>query len=415
MSQLYSSLNLGINQEKFRHEMSSIAGVVHSYKSATGCTWTVGRKYFNKAKLIRRYNQPWFRHSKIAKKHFTLVQSNLKITNSPFSTRHLIYIDADTKNGIGSSKDVAKLFSALKQYFPNLKECSNERGGSAWIVVDCLLPSWRVETVSIKEWNSNLKEFTAFLNALALKHGLKFSELAAYGSIPETVGESEITDLKIDDKFLFKCPSDDSYILETTTFAKLKKIIDTLDKVVPARNAPTSAGSTFEKAQKQIAHIQHEIMADSSRPVKAVSKKNRHITCKMAAEYIHAISCLKANADGTMPHRRIIAFISMMYQRGVYEHGADNSVLTTIRNWLSAKGAIVWTDNKHSIGNACKWEMSLQLKQSIREDKSLSYFVSTTCSTDYIKPQKRIVYLLPEHWQETVDEAMETYSYKLAA
>lgn len=409
----------GFNSNSYISQLQAIAGPIYSYKQYGEAKWKIGRQFTNKYRLIARAKQKWFRHCRLAKKHLTLIQKNLKITNSPFALQHLIYIDLDTKKGIGTATDVLKLNNFVKDnYFPQLSApLINERGGGNWLVVDAwtrLRPGY-IKRVDAEEWNTTLKAFGQALQKLARHLCLTFSEIDAYGSLPVYVRQGqEVVDVRTDNKLLFKCPPAQENITQTISFARLKEVIASIEifvatspiaQIVSASTKVKSPGSSFEDAEDKIVGIYKAVMIDNTRPTQVVcGKKKRIINARKLSEYIYALSCLRKNADGSMPHRRVGAFISMMYQRGVFNHGYDPSVLTAVRNWLSSKGMIVWEDNTYTKGRACKWEMSSSLRKYVKGNRlSLSYFVSTTYSKDFVKPKYREEKPIVEGWQEFVE------------
>ena len=410
--------NCGLNNNSYISQLQAILGPIHSYKYE-GAAWKIGRQFTNKYRMIARANQKWFRHCKLAKMHLRNVQDNLKVTNNPFSHQHLIYVDLDTKKGIGSATDVLKLNNFVREnYFPQLSApLINERGGGNWLIVDAwtrLRPGY-IRRVDAEEWNTTLKAFGQALAKLAVHLGCTFSEVDAYGSLPVYVRQGqEVVDVRTDNKLLFKCPPAQENITQTISYARLKEVIASIEtfvatspsvQILSTSPVVKSPGSSFEDSEDKIVGIYKAVMVDNTRPTEvSCGKKRRIISARMLAEYIYALSCLRKNSDGSMPHRRVGAFISMMYCRGVFNHGYDPSVLTAVRNWLSSKGLIAWEDNTYSQGRASKWELVPELRKDVKGNRvSLSYFVSTPSSKDFIKPKYREEKPMPEGWQEYVE------------
>jgi hypothetical protein len=414
----------------FCKRMTEIAGNVFSYKQHGEAVWKVGRQTFNKHKLIKRMNQPYHRHCKIAQKHFRNVQPNFKISNNPNSTKHCIYIDYDIKRGQGTVDDVNRFFKFLTENgFSHLpKPIINANGGGAILLVDCLVSRNHlgiIKTVDDETWNKTVKAFGKQLEAIAISLGCQFSEVAAYGTIPVPVYDKhfkDVVNLKFDDKFLFKCPPDDSWIKTSVPFSSLTDFIDgqlplKLDiQNVSDDKQKSRVGSTFEKAAERVERIYKAIMHDNTRPVSVkCGRKTRNITARMTAEYIYAITCLKPNPDGTMPHRRVGGFISFMYREGVFQHGYDPTVLSTVRDYMSSKGICDWEDNTYARGSACKWQINQQFKDDVKNDTLSLNLVSTTYTGQSLKPVFREEQELPANWQEVVDELSTQWEYKMAA
>lgn len=348
-----------------------ISRVAYGEKTNVGIRPNISKKLLikNNKLLIRRLpNKKILDH--IENKKTIYYYGNGKSSNE--ETLVMIDVDVQKKNNLGSTQGALDFINHLKIKFPKLyyEASTNGKGIHAYFILKKLNVSANIVNKTLKNFENWLKK-----EAEEIKADIEIVEIK--GLCPEILyKENKITNIKYGT--LAKIPRNLSILSSTDNqFISIKDIEKEYSFEKKIKNKKEGSISNKLFSDEDIKNL------DKFKEIFNKLTDNHKLKARnhVVTEDDFAIALLillfinkNPNKDGSIPTERVRSLWISLYKFNNVKRNWNHHRWKVIRDLLSMKNLIDWTDNKYEFGNksnnqkgiACKWKLSKKLLKTVQ-------------------------------------------------
>lgn len=348
-----------------------ISRVAYGEKTNVGIRPNISKKLLikNNKLLIRRLpNKKILDH--IENKKTIYYYGNGKSSNE--ETLVMIDIDVKKKNNLGSTQGALDFINHLKTKFPKLyyEASTNGKGIHGYFILKKLNVSANVVNKTLKNFENWLKK-----EAEEVKADIEIVEIK--GLCPEILyKENKITNIKYGT--LAKIPRNLSVLSsKDNQFLSIKDIEKEYSFEVKIKNKKEGSVSNKLFSDEDIKNLDKFKEIYNNLTDNHKLKARNHVVTE--DDFAIALLILlfinkNPNKDGSIPTERVKQLWISLYKFNNVKRNWNHHRWKVIRDLLSMKNLIDWTDNKYEFGNksnnqkgiACKWKLSKKLLKTVK-------------------------------------------------
>jgi|694.fasta_scaffold00614_27 hypothetical protein len=347
-----------------------ISRIAYGEKTDVGIRPNISKKLLikNNKLLIRRLpNKKILEH--VENKNTVYYYGNGK-TNSE-ETLVMIDVDVQKKNNLGSTQGALDFINHLKTKFPKLyyESSTNGKGIHAYFIL-------KKPNISARTVNKTLKNFENWLKKEAEETKADIEIVEIKGLCPEILyKENKITNIKYGT--LAKIPRNLNVLSSMDNqFLSIKDIEKEYSVEIKIKNKKEGSISNKLFSEEDIKKLDKykEIFKDLTDNHKL--KARNHVVTE--DDFAIALLILlfinkNPNKDGSIPTERVKQLWISLFKFNNVKRNWNHHRWKVIRDLLSMKNLIDWTDNKYEFGNklnnqkgvACKWSLSNKLLRKV--------------------------------------------------